>query len=127
MTIKGPFKKTELDVRELDTIRPIQNKSDIKNAMNAKSHDRKHSDSTSQRSRSVGTDKAETKFAPPPKPAVLCSDQLVEDSPEVLIENENLLDRRLNLIKVGLKLSLYILADAFIIGRCTFSKTIPPI
>jgi hypothetical protein len=100
MTIKGPFKQIEADARELDTIRPVLNKPDVKPTMGSKSHSRKHSGHTSQRPKTSGKDKAETKFTIPSRPTVQYREQSVEDYSDILIENENLFDRRLNIIKV---------------------------
>jgi len=100
MTIKGPFKKVEPDTRELDTIRPILNKPDTNFAMGSKSHSRKQSGPTTQRPRTAGKDKSEPKFTISSKPTGMYREQPVEDYSDILIENENLFDRRLNLIKV---------------------------
>lgn len=106
MTIKGPFRKIEPDTRELDTIRPVQNKSEVKPAVGAKSHHRKHSDANSQVPKTSGKDKVETKFAIPSKPAALYREQSVEDYSDILIDNENPFDRRLSLINVSLGVCL---------------------
>jgi hypothetical protein len=103
MTIKGPFKQIDVDTRGLDTIRAIQNKSEVKPATSAKSHNRKHSGTNSQKLRNSGKDNADTKFAIPLRPANMYREQSVEDYSDILIENENLFDRRLNLIKASLK------------------------
>jgi hypothetical protein len=100
MTIKGPFKQVETDTRELDTIKPALNKPDVRPAMGSKSHTRKQSASTSQRPKSSAKEKAETKFALPSRPAAMYREQSVEDYSDILIENENRFDRRLDLIKV---------------------------
>jgi hypothetical protein len=116
MTIKGPFKQVESDTRELDTIRPVLNESGVKPAMGSKSHSRKQSGPTSQRPKISGKDKAEMKFAIPSRPAVLYREQSVEDYSDILIENENLFDRRLNLIKVKPKAYLLTVANPLSIG-----------
>jgi hypothetical protein len=103
MTIKGPFKQNEHDIRELETIRPIRNKPEVKPATSAKPHSRKYSGTNSQRPRTSGKDKAGTKFTIPPRPANVYREQSVEDYSDILMENENLFDRRLNLIKVSIK------------------------
>jgi hypothetical protein len=104
MTIKGPFKQIEADTRELDTIRPVLNKPDVKSTMGSKSHIRKQSGPTVQRPRTAGKDKAEQKSTIPSRPVIMYREQSTEDYSDILIENENLFDRRLNLIKVNQKL-----------------------
>jgi hypothetical protein len=116
MTIKGPFKQIEADTRELDTIRPVLNKPDAKPAMGSKLQSRKQSGPTSQRPKTSGQNKTETKFAMPSRPAVLYREQSVEDYSDILIENENFFDRRLNLIKVKPKDCLMTLADPLSTG-----------
>lgn len=116
MTIKGPFKQIEADTRELDTIRPVLNKLDVKPALGSKCHSRKQSGPPSQRPKASGKDKTETKFVIPSRPAVMYREQSVEDYSDILIENENMFDRRLNIIKVKPKYCLLILANPLSIG-----------
>lgn len=116
MTIKGPFKQVESDTRELDTIRPVLNESGVKPTMGSKSHSRKQPGPTSQRPKTSGKGKAETKFAIPSRPAVLYREQSVEDYSDILIENENLFDRRLDLIKVKSKGYLLSVSNPLSIG-----------
>ncbi len=102
MTIKGPFKLIE-DTRELDTIRPVLTKP----AIGSKSHTRKQSGPTAQRPKTSGKDKADPKIAITSRPAVIYREEPVEDYSDILVENENLFDRRLNLIKVKPNYYLY--------------------
>ena len=100
ITIKGPFKAAELDHREIDTIRPTQQKAILKPVTGAESHAQKQSVMAPQRRRTLSKDRQESIFALPSRPTSLYRDPSVEDYSDLCIENESVFDRRLNIIKV---------------------------
>jgi hypothetical protein len=127
LTIKGPFKQIDADPRELDTIRPVLNELDARPTIGSKSHIRKQFSPTSQKPKTSGKEKSETKFTVPSRPSILYREQSVEDYSDILIENENLFDRRLNIIKVKPKHCLLTVANLISKGRCTFAEAFPSV
>jgi hypothetical protein len=105
MTIKGPLSKIHTDFRELDTIRPLQRKTDSKSVVDAKAHGRKksaekHHGAPIQRPRSSNKDKGDSKFALPSRPAAIYREQSTDDYSDLLVGNEKAFDRKLDVIKV---------------------------
>jgi hypothetical protein len=107
VTIKGPTKSAEVDSHELETIRPYRVKptvitQDIKPAVAAKSTSRKSSNSAPPRPKSPIKGQPQSKFTLPSRPAAMYREQSVEDYSDLLIDNDSIFDRRLNIIKVSL-------------------------
>ncbi|TVY50017.1 Cytokinesis protein [Lachnellula occidentalis] len=104
MTIKGPHKNVEPDGFDLETIRPYRVKptvitQDLKPPPTPKSHSRKTSSSAPPRPKSPVKSHVETKFALPARPAALYREQSVDDYSDIFVDNDNLFDRRLDIVK----------------------------
>lgn len=111
MTIKGPNRNMEPDSHELDTIRPYRVKptiitQDLKPAVAPKSTGRKPSASAPPRPKSPIKAQAEARFALPSRPAALYREQSVEDYSDLFVDNDSVFDKRLNIIKVSVKIFL---------------------
>ena len=119
VTIKPPRKSIDQDYHELETIRPYRPKPTIitqnikpKPQPSIKILPRKSSKSEPPKPKSPvkaqiqarvenRTAMVENRFFLPARPASLFREQSVEDYSDLHIENDNVFDRRLNLIKVG--------------------------
>jgi hypothetical protein len=106
MTIKGPYKNTEQDSHELETIRPYRVKptiitQDLKPAVAPKAIGRKISTSAPPRPASPIKALAEARFVIPSQPAALYREQSVEDYSDLFVDNDGVFDRRLNILKVS--------------------------
>ena len=104
ITIKGPHKNVEPDSHEIETIRPYRVKptvitQDLKPAPTAKSHSRKISTSAPPRPKSPIKSQAEAKFVLPTRPAALYREQSVDDYSDIFLDNDNVFDRRLDIVK----------------------------
>ncbi|TVY13708.1 Cytokinesis protein sepH [Lachnellula arida] len=104
MTIKGPHKNIEPDSFDLETIRPYRVKptvitQDLKPAPTPKNHSRKTSSSAPPRPKSPVKSQAETKFVLPARPAALYREQSLEDYSDIFVDNDNVFDRRLDIVK----------------------------
>lgn len=106
MTIKGPYKNSEPDSHELETIRPYRVKptiitQDLKPAVAPKATGRKISTSAPPRPSSPIKAHTDARFVLPSRPAQLYREQTVEDYSDLFIDNENVFDKRLNILKVS--------------------------
>ncbi|KAL3424481.1 hypothetical protein PVAG01_03762 [Phlyctema vagabunda] len=103
ITIKGPRKSSEPDTHELETIRPYRMKptiiTDLKPAVAPKGHARKPSNNTPLRPKSPVKSQSESKFVLPSRPALMYREQSVDDYSDLFVDNDNIFDRRLNIIK----------------------------
>ncbi|KAK2625313.1 hypothetical protein QTJ16_005682 [Diplocarpon rosae] len=104
LTIKGPRKIVEPDSHELETIRPYRIKpsvvtQDIRPTPAAKPPSRKTSRSEPPRLKSPVKTQAERKFALPERSAGMFQEQSLEDYSDLFMDNDNLFDRRLSIIK----------------------------
>lgn len=111
MTIKGPYKNTEPDSHELETIRPYKVKptiitQDIKPAVAPKPTGRKVSTSAPPRPASPIKALAEARFVLPARPAALYREQSVEDYSDLFVDTDGVFDRRLNILKVSETIAL---------------------
>lgn len=111
MTIKGPNRNVEPDSHELETIRPYRVKptiitQDLKPALAPKTTGRKPSASAPPRPKSPIKAQAEARFALPSRPAALYREQSVEDYSDLFVDNDSVFDKRLNIIKVCVKIFL---------------------
>jgi len=106
ITIKGPRDTVEPDYQELETIRPYRAQQivviDAKPAVAPKSIPRKTSNPLPVRPKSPVKVQAEAKFRLPTRPTAMYREQSVEDYSDLLVDNDNIFDRRLSTIKVSL-------------------------
>ncbi|KAH8596510.1 cell division control protein-like protein 15 [Bisporella sp. PMI_857] len=103
-TIKGPNKNVEPDSLELETIRPYRVKptivtQDLKPAVTQRSSPRKASQNGGPK-RPTSPVKAQVdRFVLPSRLAALYREQPVEDYSDLLMDNESVFDKRLNIVK----------------------------
>ncbi|RDW60891.1 cell division control protein-like protein 15 [Coleophoma cylindrospora] len=103
ITIKGPQRSAEADTHELETIRPYRMKpavaNDLKPGVAPKTQPRKLSSNPPLRPRSLVKPQAESKFVLPSRPALMYTEQSIDDYSDLFIDNDNVFDRRLDIIK----------------------------
>jgi hypothetical protein len=102
MTVKGPRRSHDADATELETIRPISSKSqshEPKPLLRPKSEGRKRSHEPPLRPRSPMKLHSQAQFPIPARLAAQYREQGVEDYSDLFLENDNVFDRRLDLVK----------------------------
>lgn len=109
ITIKGLPRSAEGDTHELDTIRPYRMKpgivTDFKPGVAPKTQLRKPSSNPPLRPRSPVKVQAESKFVLPSRPALIYTEQSVDDYSDLFVDNDNVFDRRLDIMKVNFEVA----------------------
>jgi hypothetical protein len=104
VTIKGPQNYVEPDSHELETIRPYRMlpaivTQDVKPAVAPKTTGRRPSSSAPVRAKSPVKAQAQAKFVLPSRPSAMYREQSVEDYSDIFVDNDNVFDRRLDIVK----------------------------
>lgn len=104
MTIVAPRRQMEIESSDLETIRPYRAKPQEDNAAKpaAIPSGRKMSNSGAPRQKSPTKPhgQSQSKFKLPQIPTQLYREQSVEDYSDLFVDNDNVFDRRLNIVKV---------------------------